>query len=116
VQYVFAASREDGNLDEYRLAHHPTILRLIANVVSAARARKKPVAVCGEMAADPLLASLLVGLGVRELSMPPCALQLVRQQLEQCACATLEKVATTALQCSDAADVLSLIQSTRQAK
>lgn len=110
VQYVFAASREDGNLDEYRIAHHPTILRLIAHVVTAAHGRHKPVSVCGEMASDPLLAALLVGLGVRALSMPPAALQAVRRHLQRCSCTELEKTAAAALLCSDAGHVLSLLQ------
>ena len=57
---------------------HPAILRAIRLVVRAGRRARIPVAVCGEMAADPVLLALLVGLGLREFSMTPTAIPLAK--------------------------------------
>ena len=60
---------------------HPAVLKLIGAAGSAGRAAGKPIGVCGEAAADPLLACVLVGLGVRSLSMAPSAIAEVRAAL-----------------------------------
>ena len=59
----------------------PAILRLVKLVVDAAEPFGRPVAVCGEAAADPETAALLVGLGVEELSVAPASIGLIRQAL-----------------------------------
>jgi len=58
---------------------HPAILRLIRTTIEAGRAHGKPVAMCGEMAGDPRYTRLLLGLGLRELSMQPSALLEVKE-------------------------------------
>ena len=58
---------------------HPAIIRAIRLVVRAGRHARIPVAVCGEMAADPVLLTLLVGLGLREFSMAPTAIPLAKR-------------------------------------
>ena len=60
---------------------HPAILRMIRLVVRAGRHGRLPVAVCGEMASDPVLLTLLVGLGLREFSMAPTAIPLAKRVL-----------------------------------
>jgi phosphoenolpyruvate-protein phosphotransferase (PTS system enzyme I) len=57
---------------------HPAVLRVVRHVVESAEARQIPVSVCGEMAAEPLQALALVGLGVRELSLTPVAIPRVK--------------------------------------
>ena len=57
---------------------HPAVLRVIQEIVRAGEARRLPVSLCGEMAADPLQALVLLGLGVRELSMSPAAIPRVK--------------------------------------
>jgi phosphoenolpyruvate-protein kinase (PTS system EI component) len=109
VQYIFAASREDGDLEEYRMVAHPVILEMIRAVASAARARGKPVSVCGEVASDPALAPLLVGLGVSSLSVHPGALGRVRQSIRNSSGAALEAIAGQALGAASAAEVLALL-------
>lgn len=115
VQYMFAASREDSHLEEYRLAHHPAILRLIHAVAGAAKAHGKSVSVCGEMAADPALALLLVGLGVRTLSMQASALRPVRASIQKQSFAALEELARGALEMSSADQVSGLLKKLRTA-
>jgi phosphotransferase system enzyme I (PtsI) len=75
VQHTFAACRENSGLDEYRAASFPLLLRLIKSVADAAHSSGKEVAVCGEVAADPVSAIHLVGAGIRVLSMQASALQ-----------------------------------------
>lgn len=68
--------------------------------MTAAQARGRPVSVCGEDAADPAFACLLVGLGVRELSMSPTRGDGVRTMLRSISSRETEEVATQSLRCS----------------
>jgi phosphoenolpyruvate-protein phosphotransferase len=115
VQYTFAASREDRHLEEYRYAHHPVILRLIHGVAEAARVQGKPVTVCGEMASDPALAPLLVGLGIRTLSMNAGALGAVRARIRKESLPALQQLAREALGASRAEQIPPLLQKPRPA-
>ena len=71
VQYALAADRTNPALADLATPLQPAVLRLLAGVVAAARARGRHVAVCGEAAADPEMIPVLVGLGVDELSVAP---------------------------------------------
>ncbi|HKN96337.1 MAG TPA: putative PEP-binding protein, partial [Pseudonocardiaceae bacterium] len=89
AQYVFAADRQVGAVAALNDPWQPALLRLVAIVGEAAVAADKPAGVCGEAAADPLLACVLVGLGVSSLSMNPSALDsvgamLASVSLDQC--------------------------------
>ena len=81
------------------LAADPRVLGLIEHVVAAAARARIPVSVCGDSAADPLVLPLLIGLGVRTLSVPAAAVSRVRQHLSQLdtrACAALAAKAQSA--------------------
>jgi phosphoenolpyruvate-protein phosphotransferase (PTS system enzyme I) len=78
IQYLLAADRLDPRVSAHYQPLHPAVLRLIQHVVEAAGRHGRPVSVCGEMAADPLCALALLGLGVRELSMSPAAIPRVK--------------------------------------
>lgn len=78
AQYTFAADRMQGELADLLDPWQPALLDLIASVGTAGQATTTPVGVCGEAAGDPLLACVLVGLGVRSLSMAPGMLPAVR--------------------------------------
>lgn len=69
TQYVLAVDRTQDELSQRYSSLEPAVLRLIGETVAAADAAGKPVAVCGEMAGDPTAIPILLGLGVRELSM-----------------------------------------------
>ncbi|MDE2493900.1 MAG: phosphoenolpyruvate--protein phosphotransferase [Alphaproteobacteria bacterium] len=71
TQYTLAMDRGHPHLANQIDALHPAVLRLIARTAEAAKAAGKMVGVCGGLAADPLAAPLLIGLGVSELSVPP---------------------------------------------
>jgi phosphocarrier protein FPr len=108
TQYTLAAER--GNADVARLADplDPAVLHLIAEVASSATARAR-VAVCGELAADPVAAVLLVGLGVRELSMTPRAIPAVKAAIRSMSANRAKQLAALALQRDSAASVRALL-------
>jgi len=78
AQYTFAADRMQGELADLLDPWQPALLDLIAGVGAAGQGASTPVGVCGEAAGDPLLACVLVGLGVRSLSMAPGLVAAVR--------------------------------------
>jgi phosphoenolpyruvate-protein phosphotransferase (PTS system enzyme I) len=79
IQYSLAVDRTDARVSRLYEPLHPGVLRTIRAVVRAAQRRKIPVSVCGEMAADPAVLPLLVGMGLTEFSMNPGALPAVRK-------------------------------------
>jgi phosphoenolpyruvate-protein phosphotransferase len=105
VQYTFAADRLNPALADLASPYQPALLRLIARVADAAAASQRPVAVCGEAAADALLAPLLVGLGVTELSVAPGAIAPLRQALAGLGIDRCRALAHAALEARSAAEV-----------
>ncbi|GAA3122314.1 phosphoenolpyruvate--protein phosphotransferase [Streptosporangium carneum] len=100
AQYTFAADREVGTLTALHDPWQPALLDLVLMAVSGALEQGKPCGVCGEAAGDPVLACVLVGIGVTSLSMAPPALPAVRAALslhsrEQCLLAAQAALATT---------------------
>ena len=83
TQYTLAADRTLGSVASYQDPWHPAVLRLVKSMGDAGAAAGTPVGVCGEAAADPDLAVVLVGLGVTSLSMSPAALADVRAALHE---------------------------------
>ena len=81
TQYLFAADRTNPALAGRQDALHPAVLRSIAATVDAGHGAGIPVAVCGEMAGDPIGAVALVGLGIDELSMDAGAFRAVKRTL-----------------------------------
>jgi phosphotransferase system enzyme I (PtsI) len=83
TQYTLAADRLLGSVASFQDPWHPAVLRLVGEVGRAGAALGKPVGICGEAAADPMLAVVLVGLGATSLSMSPAALADVRAELSR---------------------------------
>jgi phosphoenolpyruvate-protein phosphotransferase len=98
AQYVMAADRLNPRLGELCQPLQPPVLHAIAAVAREAQRLGRPVAVCGEMAGDPALALLLVGLGVRELSMSPASIPVVKERLAAYSSAALQALAARVLQ------------------
>ncbi|MEC5169322.1 phosphoenolpyruvate--protein phosphotransferase [Glaciihabitans sp. GrIS 2.15] len=88
TQYTLAADRMLGSVAHFQDPWHPAVLRLVKLIGDAGAASGKSVGICGEAAADPQLAVVLVGLGATTLSMTPAALADVRAEL---ATVTLEQ-------------------------
>lgn len=79
IQYTLAVDRTNETVAGLYSAADPSVLRLIALVVAAAAPRGLEVSVCGTMGGEPLYTMLLLGLGVRQLSMPPHQLPEVKR-------------------------------------
>lgn len=105
AQYVLAMDRTNARLAEHADGLHPAVLRAIRATVDGADAAGIPVAVCGELAADPAAAFILVGLGVDELSMDAASLDGVRFALSGARADELEALAVAALAAPSAAIV-----------
>lgn len=102
-QYTCAADRRHGGLADLLDPWQPALLRLIAECAAAGERAGKPVGVCGEAAADPLLAVVLVGLGVTSLSMPARCIPAVRESLARHTLAECREAARYALESDDPA-------------
>jgi phosphotransferase system enzyme I (PtsI) len=83
IQYCLAVDRADERVSRLYEPLHPAILRMIVMVRRAARRQGIPVSLCGEMASDPALLTLLVGLGLTEFSMTPGAIPVAKQVLSE---------------------------------
>jgi phosphotransferase system, enzyme I, PtsP len=82
IQYMLAVDRTNERVADWYMPWHPTVLRAIHRVVEAGRRHGKPVSLCGDMAKDPQMIPVLVGMGVGSLSVPPPALPAVRRAVE----------------------------------
>jgi phosphotransferase system enzyme I (PtsI) len=110
AQYALALDRGDPRLQPLARPWEPALLRMIRATVRAACAAPIPVAVCGDMACDPLALPLLVGLGVRSLGAPLPQLALVREIVGCLDSREAAEVAEAACECPTAADVERLVR------
>src|SRR5438874_2992089 len=90
IQYTLAIDRRDEQVAHLYNPLHPAVLRLIQFAVEAALRRGMPISVCGEMAGEPRFTALLLGLGLRNLSMAPRNIPRVKQRIRN-----LDMVAAT---------------------
>jgi phosphotransferase system enzyme I (PtsI) len=109
IQYCLAVDRTDERVSDLYEPLHPAIVRTLRAVARAARRRTIPVSVCGEMAADPVVLALLVGLGLREFSMAPSAIPLAKQALRGLHAGEAARVAARAIRARTAAEVEQLL-------
>lgn len=105
VQYALAVDRASRELAYLASPFDPAILRLITLVVDAGKAHDRPVAVCGAMASDPLAAILLLGMGLRQLSMEAAAIARVKAAVGRVTLAEAEEVAAQARSLATAEEV-----------
>ncbi len=113
TQYALAAERGNASLVEYADALHPSVLRLIQMTVNSAHQQGKWAGVCGEIAADPAAAPILVGLGVDELSMNPADIPRLKATLRAIEPDQAAALAEKALSCTSAGEVRSLTGAAR---
>lgn len=97
IQYTLAVDRTDERVSDRYEPLHPAVLRLLRQVRRGAVMRGIPVAVCGEMASDPLLLRLLVGCGLTEFSMTPGAIEMARQVIQETSAAEMARIAARVL-------------------
>ncbi len=109
IQYTLAVDRANETVSDLFRPHHPAVLRLIGRVADAARAARRPLSICGEMAADPAFFLLLLGLGVREFSMGPRTVPVIKDFARRISVAEATRVAKAALSLSTPDEVAALL-------
>ncbi|HSP90141.1 MAG TPA: phosphoenolpyruvate--protein phosphotransferase, partial [Vicinamibacterales bacterium] len=109
IQFCLAVDRTDGRVAGLFDPLHPAILRVIRDVIRLARPRRRPVALCGEMAADPGAMVLLLGLGVTEFSMSPAAIPEARDLVRQVSMRDARRAALRAVRLPTSRDIAALL-------
>jgi phosphotransferase system enzyme I (PtsI) len=104
VQYTLAVDRGNANLASRFTPLHPAVLKLIRRTAFTARQNNLDIAVCGEMASQPLMAVALIGLGVRQLSVAPRSVPLVKRIVRSISVAVAEEAAQAAVSAATAAE------------
>ena len=110
IQYSLAVDRMNEKIAHLYEPTHPAIIQLIKLTVEAARQQKIWVSVCGEMASDPVLVPLLLGLGVDELSSAPALVPPVKFLIRRLKLTEAQELARFALNCESAAEILGRCQ------
>jgi phosphoenolpyruvate-protein phosphotransferase (PTS system enzyme I) len=105
IQYSMAVDRNNEHVASLYQPLHPAILRMLRFVIDSGRAAGIEVSLCGEMAADPRCALLLVGMGLRRISMSPRRIPEVKTWLRDVSAAELAELAESCLAHGTAADV-----------
>jgi phosphotransferase system enzyme I (PtsI) len=105
IQYYLAVDRSNEFVSYLYRPLHPAVLRLIRSVIQAARRAGKDVAVCGEMAAEPLSAIILLGFGLRTFSMNPIFIPRIKRALRSVECRTAEKIVEETLKLRSAQEI-----------
>jgi phosphotransferase system enzyme I (PtsI) len=110
IQYMFAADRDNQQVAYLLQPLHPAVLRSLKGVVDAANAAGVPVAICGDMAGDPFLTWILMGLGLRALSMDPEQIPRVKAVVRGSSLREAEALTKEALTLDSEAEVMALVQ------
>lgn len=110
IQYLLAVDRTDPRVSGLYDPWHPAVLRTLHGIARSAAAAGRPLSVCGEMAAEPLQAVLLVGLGFRSLSMAPSAIPRVKEALRAVRAAEAEALATRCRELGSGSEIEALVR------
>lgn len=114
IQYTLAIDRTDDAVSHLYNPLHPAVLKLIYMTIQAAHKYGKSISVCGEMAGDIKLTRLLIGMGLRQLSMHPSNILSVKQQILHSHIELLSKQAKKVLQAKDAEKIEPLMTQINQ--
>jgi len=105
IQYYLAVDRGNEAVSYLFKPHHPAVLQLLAHVIKTVNKAGKEVTVCGEMAADPLSAIILLGMGLRHFSMNPIFIPRVKKALKEVETRTVQEAVKQALKLKTATAV-----------
>jgi phosphoenolpyruvate-protein kinase (PTS system EI component) len=105
VQYSLAVDRSNPHIGYLYQPAHPSIIRMMKNVVDVALSNDKWVSVCGEMGGECLYTPLILGLGIHELSMSPVSLPSVRMVIRSIKMHEAEDLVNYSLRCGSAQEV-----------
>ncbi|HJQ68787.1 MAG TPA: phosphoenolpyruvate--protein phosphotransferase [Blastocatellia bacterium] len=109
IQYLLAVDRVNENVAHLYQPLHPAVLRTIAYVVRTSKSAGVPLELCGEMAADPLQAIALIGLGVRTLSLVPASIPLIKNAIRSVELARVRALMSDAMKLTSWVEVKELL-------
>lgn len=112
IQYTLAIDRENDEVNYLYEPLHPAIVRMIKMICDAANKTDTPLSLCGEMASDPRYTWVLVGLGLRDLSMQASAIPVVKNIIRTSSLDEMEALASAVLACETAAEARRLVMQT----
>lgn len=110
VQYMLAVDRDNEAVASYYKSGHPSVLRSIELTVQNAHKMNVKVAVCGEMASEPIFVKLLLGLGVDELSVSPGRILKIKNEILNCNWKEAQELARKCLQQKTSEDIMKLLK------
>jgi phosphotransferase system enzyme I (PtsI) len=104
-QYLCAADRMNSDVENYYQSYHPAMFRMIKQVTQSFVNAGKPISICGELASDPSAVPLLIGLGLRKLSVGSAAVASVKRTIASLTIEKCEDIAAKILELPTAAQV-----------
>jgi phosphoenolpyruvate-protein phosphotransferase len=110
VQYLLAADRISGELASSYEPLHPAVLQVLATLATVAKAKGKPICLCGEIASDPAYTTLLIGLGFRSFSVSPGRLLEVKHAIRSTRLSEAEELAGKVLPLNSTRDIKAHLQ------
>lgn len=113
IQYLLAADRNNPKIKQYYDPLHPAVLQAIKRVADVCLPLGRRVSVCGEMAADPMIALLLAGMGIREFSLSAPNIPLVKQAIRRCSIRRCRTLARGVLALDQASQVRAYLEKRR---
>jgi len=113
VQYMLAVDRTNKQVADWYVSWHPAVLRAIKAVVDAAHRHDKPVSICGDMADDPKLIPVLIGMGIPALTIPPRRIPSVQRLIQSIDAGAAEELAKKILGASTLVEIARLLGITR---
>lgn len=106
IQYSLAVDRTDSSVASLFNPLHPSILKLLKKTTDSANAANVPVSICGEMASNHRYAAVLIGLGIRELSMPAINIPMVKERIRSLSLTEMENFANRLLSLASSSDIV----------
>jgi phosphoenolpyruvate-protein phosphotransferase (PTS system enzyme I) len=110
IQYLMAVDRGNDLVSELYQEFNPSVIKTIKHIIVGAERAGKPVSICGEMAADTLAIPLLIGLGLRSLSMSPATITYAKRIIGYCDCRKTAEMAEECLSYISEDEIISRIQ------
>jgi phosphotransferase system enzyme I (PtsI) len=110
IQYTLAADRTNENLATLYSASDPAVLRLVRSVIRAAHQKQIEVSVCGEMSGDPIYAPLLIGLGLRQMSVSPHKIPEIKRVVRGLSMKESQRIAGRVQRLDNARDITSFLR------
>ncbi|MFA6822567.1 MAG: phosphoenolpyruvate--protein phosphotransferase [Geobacter sp.] len=114
IQYLLAADRNNPKVKKYYEPYHPAVLHAIKRVADVGQQMGTKVSICGEMAADPLNALLLVGMGIREFSLSAPSIPVVKQALRSHSLRQCQAMSRKVLSLDSGADIKAYLAKKRK--